>query len=74
VARASLGVMDGGGLVGGEFATLLCPITLETLSTAPAAEFTRAPRIVVVLTVELFGSSVEGGFFVETFPNDEDLG
>ena len=74
MARASLGVMDGGGLVGGEFATLLCPTALEALSTAPAAEFTRAPRPVAILTVELFGSSGEGGFFVETFPNDEDLG
>ena len=74
MALASLGVMDGGGLVGGDFATLLCPTTLETLSTAATAELTRAPRTVVVLTVELFGSSEEGGFLVETFPSDEDLG
>jgi hypothetical protein len=74
VARASLGVIEGGGLVGGDFAILLCPTTLETLSTAATAELTRVPLTVVVLRVELFGSSGEGEFFVETFPSDEDLG
>ena len=74
VPRASFGVTDEGGLVGGGFATFFCPIPLESLCIAATVEATRVPRTVVVLNVELFGSSRDSGVFVEPCPSDEDLG
>jgi len=74
VARVSRGAIDGGGLVGGGFAAELCRVAFVSLFRAATAELTRVPRTLVVLTVELFGSSGDGGFFVETAPNEEDLG
>lgn len=74
MARASVGVIDGGGLVGGEFATLVCRKPFVSLSIAATAELTRVPRTLLLLTIDFFGSSEDSEFFVETFPKDEDLG
>lgn len=73
MARASVGVIDGGGLVGGEFATLVCRKPFVSLSIAATAELTRVPRALLLMTIEFFGSSQDSDFF-ETFPKDEDLG